>query len=226
MCGRYSQTSDPLKLAQRFQLEPPGQRTPPRYNIAPTQEAPTVTNDAPKQLRLMRWGLIPSWAKDTAIGNRMINARAETLAEKPSFLKPLERRRCLVLADGFYEWRKVDGARAKVPMRFVLKSREPFAFAGLWDIWKKPDGSEVRSFTIITTEPNDLMRPIHNRMPCLLRPQDEEKWLDPDLRDATKLLPVLAPYPAKEMEAYEVSTLVNSPRNDSPECVKQARAVT
>lgn len=220
MCGRYTQTSDPAKLAQRFRLEPPGPGLSRRYNIAPTQDAPVVANDDPKHLRMMRWGLIPAWAKDAAIGNKMINARAETVSEKPSFRKPLERRRCLVLADGFYEWRK-QTARAKVPMRFVLKSREPFAFAGLWDIWRKPDGSEVRSFTIITTEPNDLMRPIHNRMPCLLRPQDEGKWLDPDLKETANLLPVLAPYPDEEMEAYEVSTLVNSPRNDRPECVTQ-----
>ena len=141
----------------------------------------------------------------------MINARADTVAQKPSFRRPFQKTRCLVLADGFYEWRKVDGTRAKVPMRFVLKSREPFAFAGLWDIWIKPDGGEIRSFTIITTEPNDLMKRIHNRMPAILRREDEERWCDLDLKEAPKLL----------MEAYDVSTLVNSPRNDNPECIQR-----
>lgn len=217
MCGRYTQATDPAKLAQRFRLEPPGPGIGRRYNIAPTQDAPIVTNDDPKHLCLMRWGLVPSWAKDAAIGNRMINARAETLAEKPSFRKPLERRRCLVLADGFYEWRKEAGS-ANIPIRFVLKSREPFAFAGLWDTWRAPDGKELVSFTIVTTEANELLRPVHDRMPVILRREDEERWLDPDLKDSARLLPLLRPYAAAEMEAYEVSMLVNSPRNDVLAC--------
>lgn len=177
-----------------------------------------VANDAPTRLSLMRWGLIPSWAKDTAIGNRMINARAETLAEKPSFRKAFEKRRCIVPADSFFEWRKTNG-KTKIPVRFVLKSREPFAFAGLWETWRKPDGQELRSFTIITTAANDLLRPIHDRMPVILRQSDEGKWLDPSAADAAKLTLLLAQYPAEAMESYDVSTLVNSPRNDVPECI-------
>lgn len=221
MCGRYSQAVKPGKLAQRFRLEPPGPEMPRRYNIAPTQNAPVVTNDAPKRLRLMRWGLIPAWAKDAAIGNRMINARAETISEKPSFRKPLERRRCLVLADGFYEWRAAAG-RAKVPVRIVLKSREPFALAGLWDLWRGPEGRELATFTIITTQANEVLKPIHDRMPVILRPEEEEKWLAPGPVEAAKLAPLLNSYPAGEMEAYDVSQFVNSPRNDTPECIAVA----
>lgn len=221
MCGRYSQTADPDRLVQRFRLDPPGPGVAHRYNIAPTQDAPVIANDAPGRLRLMRWGLIPSWAKDEAIGNRMINARAETLAEKPSFQKPLEWRRCLVLADGFYEWRKINGS-TKVPMRFVLKSREPFAFAGLWDVWRAQDGREVSSFTIVTTVANDLLRPVHGRMPVILQPEDEERWLDPGRSDPSSFLPMLKTYPTAEMDGYDVSMLVNSPRNDVPACMLPA----
>ena len=149
----------------------------------------------------------------------MINARAETLAQKSSFRKSLKARRCLVLVDGFYEWCKVKGSRTKVPMRFVLKSREPFAFAGLWDTWEKPDGGELQSFTIITTEANELLGPVHDRMPVILRQEDDDMCLDLDLKDVGKLLPVLRPYPSEKMEAYQVSTLVNSPKNDTPECI-------
>lgn len=218
MCGRYSQTTDPAKLAKRFGLTSPGSDVVCRYNIAPTQDAPVIAIDGSKRFISMRWGLIPSWAKDAAIGNRMINARAETLTEKPSFRKAFERRRCLVPTDGFYEWRKTD-AKTKTPMHFVLKSRQPFAFAGLWESWKNPDGQELRSFTIITTAANDLLRPIHDRMPVILRPEDEEKWLDIGSSDTAKLIPLLGPYPAEEMETYAVSTLVNSPRNDTPACI-------
>ncbi len=165
----------------------------------------------------MHWGLIPSWAKDPSIGNKMINARAETLLEKPSFKRLVGKRRCLVLTDGFYEWRK-EGKR-KVPMRMLLKTRELFAFAGLWDRWKKPDGNEFQSFTIITIDANDLLRPIHDRMPVILGRDGEEKWLNPDLKDPSELLPLLKPYPSELMEAYDVSPLVNSPRNDRPECI-------
>jgi putative SOS response-associated peptidase YedK len=189
MCGRYTyfpgEFSD-LRLTWNVDSIP---LLKPRYNIAPSQDAPVIVQAAGKRtLELFRWGLIPWWARDPAIGNRMINARAETLAEKPAFKDLLEKRRCLVLADGFYEWRK-EGKR-KVPMRFKLKSGEPFTFAGLWDIWKQPDGSLLRTYTIVTTEPNDVLRPIHNRMPAMLSNDDALKWLavDDEIAHALTLL--------------------------------------
>lgn len=166
----------------------------------------------------MRWGLVPSWSKDPAIGNKMINARAETLTEKPSYRKPFQRQRCLVPATGIFEWRKVEGARAKIPMHIALKSKKLFTMAGLWDVWKAPDDRELHSFAIITTAANDLMRPIHERQPLILDRKDWQTWLDPALNDPAKLTPLLTPSPATEMEAYEVSTAVNS-RNDASECI-------
>lgn len=219
MCGRYSQTKDPEKLERRFNLGGPRVLFPPRFNVAPSQEAGVIVHNGSRKLELMRWGLVPFWSKDATIGSRMINARAETITDKPSFKKPLEQRRCLVLADGFYEWLKTDGTKTKIPMRFVLKSREPFAFAGLWERWQKPDGNELRSFTIITTQANDLIRPVHDRMPVILRQENEEQWLDSSVTDARKLTPLLSQYPADAMEAFAVSTLVNSPKNDRPECL-------
>jgi putative SOS response-associated peptidase YedK len=157
------------------------------------------------------------WAKDPAIGNTMINARAETLAEKPAFKQLLEKRRCLVLADGFYEWRKE--GNGKVPMRFQLKSGEPFTFAGLWDSWRQPDGNLLRTYTIVTTEPNDVLSPIHNRMPVMLSNDDALKWLAVD-NEIVDVFTLLKPYPPEKMEGYEVSILVNNPRNDLPECIR------
>jgi putative SOS response-associated peptidase YedK len=173
--------------------------------------------DRKRTLELFRWGLIPWWAKDPAIGNQMINARAETLAEKPSFKWLLARRRCLVLADGFYEWRKE--GKGKVPMRFILKSGESFTFAGLWDSWKQPDGSLLRTYTIVTTEPNDVLRLIHNRMPVMLSNDDAQKWLTVD-DEIARALTLLKPFPADATEGYDVSTLVNNPRNDFEECIR------
>jgi len=220
MCGRYTQTTDLETLQGRFGFVASGVTLEPRYNIAPTQEAPVVVREDTRILKMMKWGLVPYWAKDESIGYKMINARAETLTQKPSFKKPFKERRCLVLADGFYEWRKTEKKGFKVPMRFVLKGREPFSFAGLWDVWQKPDGEKLLSFTIITTEANDLMRPIHDRMPVILPKEDEDLWLDPDLKDVNKLVPLLTPYPSDTMDFYEVSTLVNSPENDIPECIE------
>ena len=165
----------------------------------------------------MRWGLIPSWAKDSSVGNRLINARAETVAERNSFRSAFVRRRCLVLADGFYEWQRV--GNAKRPMRIVMKSGEPFAFAGLWDSWRDPNGEIVRSCTIITTEANELLHPIHNRMPVILPRDLESFWLDNDVEDRDALSNVMVPYQSAEMEAYEVSSLVNRPGNNQPEVV-------
>ena len=187
------------------------------YNVAPTQEVLTVVGGETRRAGLMRWGLIPHWAKDPKIGARMINARAETVAEKPAFRDALRRRRCLVLADGFYEWQRLGGA--KRPMRTVMRSGEPFAFAGLWAVWRDPDGNRIPSCTIITTAANDLLRPIHDRMPVILPRDTEELWLDGSVDDPGALTSVLTPYSDDAMEVYEVSTLVNSAANDGPEVI-------
>ena len=217
MCGRYTHTNEirdvriQLNLDEIFTLRP-------RYNIAPGQDAPVIVNtDGVRKLAMMHWGLVPSWAKDPSIGNRMINARAETLTEKPSFKRLVGKRRCLVLADGFYEWRR-EGKR-KVPMRIVLRDGQPFTFAGLWDAWKRAEGDDIYSFTIITTEANDLLRPIHDRMPVILDRESGERWLDPELTDPRLLTILLQPFRSDVMEAYEVSPVVNSPTNDRPECI-------
>ena len=217
MCGRFSLTSEIGELQGRFEFDGAGLANAPRYNIAPTQPVLAVTNSAGRGASYMRWGLVPSWAKDSSVGNRLINARVETVAERNSFRSAFVRRRCLVLADGFYEWQRV--RKAKRPMRIVMKSGEPFAFAGLWDSWCDPDGETVRSCTIITTEANELLRPIHNRMPVILPREMEPFWLDPDVEDRDALSDVLVPYQSTEMEAYEVSSLVNQPGNDGPEVV-------
>jgi putative SOS response-associated peptidase YedK len=214
MCGRYTLITDIKKIAEGFGVEPVLNATP-RYNIAPTQDIVAVVKNGEAHLTTLRWGLIPSWAKDESIGSRMINARAETLAEKPSFKNLLRRHRCLVVADGFYEWR-AEG-RSKTPMYITLADGQPFAFAGLWDLWKSPDGSEVRSCTIVTTEPNELMASIHNRMPAIMRPGAYEDWLNPQLRDEQVLTHWLSPYPAELMMARPVSKLVNNPRNETAE---------
>ncbi len=222
MCGRYSLTQGVEVLQLRFAFMEEDFDLKPRYNIAPSQNAPVVmVEDEGRRLRMMRWGLVPSWAKEASIGNKMINARSETLAEKPSFKKSLKQRRCLVLADGFYEWQAPkEGKGRKTPMRILLKSREPFAFAGLWDLWKDPDGDELLSFTIITTQANDLIKGIHERMPVILAPEEEEIWLNAGSDQTDRLLSLLDPYPAKAMDVYEVSTAVNSPSNDRPECIE------
>ena len=172
----------------------------------------TVKNCDTRHASFMRWGLIPSWAKSPSLGNRMINARAETVAEKPSFRTALRQRRCLVLADGFYEWQRTEGRRR--PMRITLKSREPFAFAGLWGTWRNPKGDIITSCTVITTLANDLLSPVHDRMPVILPRDLESFWLDLHIQDLVTLSDVLTPYPSEAMEAYEVSSLVNSPSNN------------
>ena len=217
MCGRYTNTGEIRDIRIQFNLDEIFSLFP-RYNIAPGQNAPVIVNaDGVRRLAMMRWGLVPSWAKDPSIGNRMINARAETVAQKPAFKRLLGKRRCLVLADGFYEWRR-EGKR-KFPMRIVLKDTRPFAFAGLWDAWKRAEGDELHSFTIITTEANELLRPIHDRMPVILDGESGAKWLDPELTEPRLLTVLLLPFASELMEAYEVSTMVNSPANDRPECI-------
>lgn len=218
MCGRFTLTVDPAQLQEQFRLsEAPAQELIPRYNIAPSQAVAVVANEAERKLDLYQWGLIPSWAKDPKIGNKMINARAETLAEKPAFRAALKRRRCLVVADGFYEWKK-DG-KGKVPMLVQMRDGRPFAFAGLWEVWHSPEKGPIRTCTIITTSPNALLEPIHNRMPAILQPEDYDRWLDPRELPADETVPLLRPFDASQMRAVPVSTLVNNPAFDSPECV-------
>ncbi|MEQ9617746.1 MAG: SOS response-associated peptidase [Deltaproteobacteria bacterium] len=220
MCGRFVRSTDKDDLQSRFGFtDPQGVLLEPRYNIAPSQMHPVViVEDDQRVLKLTRWSLVPFWAKNTNIGYKMINAKAEGIENKNSFKNPLRKRRCLVLADGFYEWKKTD-KKSKIPYFIRLSSGEPFAFAGLWDIWTKGE-EPLTTFTIITTDNNELLKPIHNQMPVILHQKDEGTWLDPELKDPEKLKPLLKPYPSKEMEMYEVSTIVNSPKNDIPECVK------
>ncbi len=217
MCGRYTLRHDIQAIAQEFHVAPSLQSVP-RYNIAPTQEVVSVLQNGDAHLEVLRWGLIPSWAKEESIGSKMINARAETLAEKPSFKRLLHSKRCLVVADGFYEW-KQEGRGPKTPMYITLKDGGLFAFAGLWDAWKNTDGQIIRTCTIITTEPNELMASIHTRMPAILPRDAREIWLDTALRDEHALLPLLAPYPADQMIVRPVSRLVNDPRREGAELI-------
>jgi putative SOS response-associated peptidase YedK len=225
VCGRFSQFKEFREIRLRFDPDALGADWDgslflhPRYNIAPSQMVPVIARDGSKRLGLKSWGLVPSWAKNRTIGQKMINARAETLGEKPSFKRLLFTRRCIVPATGFYEWAK-DGKR-KVPIYFRMKDGGLFGFAGLWDLWKSPDGpgGQIESFTIITTAPNELIARVHDRMPAILKRDDETRWLDPRLEDGAALGSMLQPYPAGEMEGYEVSRAVNSPLNHGPECI-------
>jgi putative SOS response-associated peptidase YedK len=221
MCGRFSLTrGDREDLEEEFGLPvPAGYR--PRYNIAPTQEVLVLLDDGTRQIEALRWGLIPSWAKDPKIGHKLINARAETLFERPSFRSAGKERRCLILADGFYEWRKTKAG--KTPMYIRLRSKRPFGFAGLWESWTSPEGQVVKTCAIVTTAANEGLKPIHDRMPVIVPKDLESIWLDSRVRSENELTAILRPYPAEEMEAYEVSRLVNSPGNDRPECLEPVR---
>ena len=219
MCGRFTLTLDPSELREAMPWLNVPDELRPRYNIAPTQPVAVVANDGKHQVDFYIWGLIPSWAKDPEIGNRMINARAESLAEKPSFRSAFRRRRCLVLADGFYEWKQEQNSNLKTPLYIQLKSKQPFSFAGLWENWNSPDGSQVYSCTIITTAANELIQTFHSRMPVILPEKSYSTWLSPQEFEPRQLEPLLLPYPASEMVAYPVSRRVNSPANDLPECV-------
>jgi len=264
MCGRYTLTDPGDELIRHFQLSGLPAEYTPRYNIAPTQPVLAVIDADGRRAGMLRWGLIPGWAKDPAIGNRMINARAETLVEKPAFRSAFRRRRCLIPADGFYEWKTVSGR--KQPYRIVRKDGGVFAFAGLWESWRPPggadaagraqaadpadaadgagaagpagaaggrtgvsasdgagdagrDGPVIYTCTIITTDANETLQPIHHRMPVILSPEDYDLWLDRDIDDPEVLRPLLRPSPAGELRAYPVSTYVNNPRNEGPDCI-------
>lgn len=219
MCGRFTLIAPGEAIAEQFGLPEPLALAP-RYNIAPTQPVAAVRrlrDSGRRELALFTWGLIPSWAKDISTGVGMINARAETVAEKPAFRAAYKYRRCLIPTSGFYEWQKT--GRQKQPYFIHLLNEDPFAFAGLWEHWQGPDGSEIESCTILTTEANEMMRPLHDRMPVILDLQDYELWLDPSVQNGERLQPLLRPYPAELMAAYPVSTLVNSPHNDDPRCL-------
>jgi putative SOS response-associated peptidase YedK len=216
MCGRFSLTVTEAELNERFELTGGTAPYVSRYNCAPTQMLAVVTNENPHQLNYLKWGLIPSWAKEISIGNKMINAKAETILQRPSFKIPFMRRRCLVPSDGFYEW-KSDGD--KIPYRIFLKNQRLFSFAGLWDRWHDSNGKFIDSFTIITTSANEFMKPIHERMPVILHPKDEKTWLEN--KDTGMLSSLLTPYDSDAMEAYAVSTLINSPRNDNPQVIEK-----
>src|SRR5690242_11630050 len=211
MCGRFTLTVDPAELREQFESTTFPERYAPRFNIAPSQPVLAIPNDGRNAADFLLWGLIPSWAKDPSIGNRMINARGETLGEKPSFRGGYKYKRCLILADGFYEWQSRPGTKTKVPHFIHLKTGKPFAFAGLWDEWQSAEGSSLRSCTIITTTPNTLMAPIHDRMPVILPAAAYADWLDTAPRTPDSLNQFIQPFPAELMEAYPVSTLVNAP---------------
>ncbi len=220
MCGRFSLHTSGPALAEQFHL-PDIPALAPRYNIAPTQDVAVVRQqEAGRTLAHMRWGLIPGWAGDPAIGARMINARAETVVEKPAFRVAFIRRRCLIPADGFYEWQRTAGQ--KQPFFFHLRRQQPFAFAGLWETWRSVDGTVIDSCTLLTTEANGVLCPIHMRMPVILQPDDYARWLDPALCQPDPLLALLRPYPEAEMSVYPVSTYVNRATNDDPQCIAPA----
>ncbi|KAA8782491.1 SOS response-associated peptidase [Paenibacillus amylolyticus] len=224
MCGRFTIT-DPLdaimdrymaSIAEGFEYRP-------NYNAAPMQYIPTIIagKDGKNKLGSLRWGLVPSWAKDDKIGNKMINARMETLAEKPAFKRLISSKRCIIPTNGFYEWKKEDSG--KRPMRILMKDERLFSLAGLYDTWTDPEGNKLSTCTIITTEPNSLMEDIHNRMPVILNPDDEAEWIGRNNEDVQSLLSLLKPYRASEMRAYEVPKEVGNVRNNNEDLIKGVR---
>ncbi len=218
MCGRYALTTSISELQSRFGFVMDSPAPPPRYNIAPAQPALTVINDGERRGEMMRWGLVPPWAKDIKVGSRVINAVGETAAARPAFRSAFRRQRCLVLADGFYEWRR-DG-KHRTPLYFRQKSGEPMAFAGLWENWRSPQGELIRSCAILTTAANSFISPVHNRMPAILSEETEPLWLDPLTDAPSSLEPLLLPAPPELLEVREVSSIVNNVRNDVPACIE------
>ena len=215
MCGRFSIFTPTEKIQRRFNVLFT-EEFKPTYNAAPTQSLPVITQDEPRTIDLYRWGLIPNWAKEPKVGNQMINARAETLLQKPSFRDSFKRRRCLVLTDGFYEWKQT--SNQKIPYRISIRDNNLFAFAGIWDVWRTLGGETLRSFSIITTEPNQAVRSLHNRMPVILKKDNEHRWLqDIDTQEAQSML---EPYPLDDLKVYPISTLVNNPRNNSEDVIR------
>lgn len=212
MCGRYSFAVDDALIWERFGVRVQTAIYKASYNCAPSQRLAILSGQEPLTLNYFRWGLIPSWARDAAIGNKMINARSETILEKPAFNQAFLKRRCLVPADSFYEWTKNPG---KTPYRILLKNSPCFSMAGIWEQWKNNDGEVIRSFAILTTQANRLIAPLHDRMPVILHREEERFWLTP--LPETGLIAMLKPFPPELMEAYPISNIVNAPKNNSPE---------
>jgi putative SOS response-associated peptidase YedK len=226
MCGRYRLTAKERWLSAYFNLDPEDVAWAARWNVAPTQEVATIRQDRkqPKRIfALMRWGLVPYWAKDISIGNKAINAVSETAAEKPVFREAIRRRRCLIPADGFYEWKRI-GPKLKQTYNIGLPDDQLFAFAGLWDRWNNPEGNPVETCTILTTQANALVADIHNRMPVILSPEDYDRWLDPGVSDPAQVADLLKPYDPRLMRKYPVSDFVNRPDNEGPECAQEVAA--
>ena len=224
MCGRFTLRAPASVVAEQFALFEVDPFTP-RFNIAPSQPVAVVRSGADlsarrkRHLAWIRWGLIPHWAKDASVGNRMINARAESVLEKPAYRSAFVQRRCLIVADGFYEWQKAGSV--KRPFFFHLRDDRPFAFAALWESWKAPDNARIESCTLLTTNPNPIVAPIHDRMPVILAPRDYDRWLDATLPKADSLLSLLGPYGGEELVAYPVSPYVNSPPHDDARCIER-----
>ncbi len=220
MCGRVTLRSDISVVGEEFGIR--GEHAlhgfKPSYNLSPGRDVLAVVRNGENRLALFRWGLVPSWAEDPSIGNRLINARAETLAAKPAFREAFLNRRCLVVSDGFYEWKKERGR--SVPFFITMKDGKPFGIAGLYETWRAPDGCDIATCTVITTDSNGLLRPLHDRMPAIIPAQERDAWLDPGTKDPRALATLLKPFGEENMEAYEVSTLVNSAAHDSPECIR------
>lgn len=220
MCGRFALYTDPIALAKKFQTENLLELQP-SYNVAPSQPIPIIRNELGQRLfATARWGLIPSWAKDIKIGYNTINARADTVAEKPSFRSAFQHRRCLIPADGYFEWQEIPDSKTKQPWYISLKNQEPMALAGLWEYWQGSDGSEIESCTIIVTAGNELMQPIHDRMPVILSSEKWDTWLDTANANKQGLQTLLTQYSADEMTAWPVNTAVNSPRYNGAECIQ------
>jgi putative SOS response-associated peptidase YedK len=221
MCGRYRLSRRKQLIAEYFDTVDEIDWEP-RYNIAPSQNVGIIRQDRTQPVRkfsLVRWGLIPYWAKDSSIGQKMINARSETVLDKPAFREAFQIRRCLVPADGFYEWKR--NGRSKQPIHIGMKDDSLFAFAGIWDRWKDASGNAVETCSILTTTPNSLLAEVHDRMPVILEPEDYELWLDPGFKDLDSLTGMLKPFDPAQMKCYRVSTLVNSPANDNPKCAAE-----
>ena len=226
MCGRFTLSASPEVLVAELGLDEPPPPLEPHFNVAPSQQVAAVRRapEGGRRLQLLRWGLIPGWAQDPSVGYRLINARAETAAEKPAFRAAFKRRRCLVVADGFYEWQARGRGRPKQPFLIRRRDARPFAFAGLWEHWRPKEGEPIESCTIVTTAANTLVADLHDRMPVILDPADYDLWLDPQEQDAERLRGLLRPCPDAWLECYPVGRFVNDPRTDDPRCIERVEA--